>query len=610
MVWWAVTPLYRRSHDQHKTSAEDGTITSGSSVAKFSEIERYILTNQADVVDAVAAGTDSIWVSTGGGNDTITMSAGDDTIIAGAGADQVTGGAGNDFIDGGTGNDVIEGDGSVNGTGTSTNNWTAIRLATGVADIDPTENNAPIENAATLNNTSYGSSGAPSSQNLVQVDLPTATSANNSLTSNSTAGGNAAADIFYVNGQPKAVDSLVVYNNTILTYEDGTTGTISAVVVQTTDGDLYLMPEFQSGADVTAMEAAPIQSVTLGTADPSSFDTTLQNLAQFRFDTDFKQASGNDTIDGGAGNDVIDGGGGNDVLTGGKGADTVDGGAGNDTISVSNGDSVVGGTGDDTFILEDLLDGPGPITIVGGEGGEINGDTLNLKTSGLVNMSTINFTNFDDEAGGLSGTVLLKDGSLLTFSEIENLTFCFVSGTRILTPFGERAIETLKASDLVVTVDQGIQEIRWLGQKTVPAKRRLAPVRFAAGSMFGNTRDLWVSQQHRMVESSYRATLMTGEQEAFAAAKHLVNGSDITVEKGGEVTYFHMLFDRHEVVIAQGAKSESYYPGAESIGGLADPAREELFHLFPSLRDNPIGYGKLARPSLTRHEAAVIAAAA
>jgi hypothetical protein len=113
-----------------------------------------------------------------------------------------------------------------------------------------------------------------------------------------------------------------------------------------------------------------------------------------------------------------------------------------------------------------------------------------------------------------------------------------------------------------------------------------------------------------MVESSYRATLMTGEQEAFAAAKHLVNGSDITVEKGGEVTYFHMLFDRHEVVIAQGAKSESYYPGAESIGGLADPAREELFHLFPSLRDNPIGYGKLARPSLTRHEAAVIAAAA
>lgn len=591
-------------------SAEDGTITSGTSVAEFTEIENYILTNQADVVDAVAAGSDNVSVSTGGGNDTVTMSAGDDTINAGDGADQVTGGAGNDLIDGGAGNDVIEGDGSVNGTGTATNNWTAILLERGAADIDPTENNAPIENAATIEGNVYGSAADPSSQNLVEVDLPTATSSG-ALTSNSTSGGNAAADVFFVNGEAKTVDSLVVYNNTILTYEDGTTAEISAVVFQTTDGDLFLAPEFQAGADVVAMEAAPIQSVTLGTADPSTFDTTLQNLSQNRFDTDFQQTSGNDTIDGGAGNDSIDGGGGNDVITGGIGSDTVEGGAGNDTISVSSGDSVSGGDGDDTFILEDLVgDAPGPITIVGGEGDETTGDTLDLKSGRLADLSTLTITNFEDEAGGLSGTVLLNDGSILSFSEIENLTFCFAAGTRILTPFGERPIETLKAGDLVVTVDSGVQEIRWLGQKTVPAKGRLAPVRFAAGSIFGNTRDLLVSQQHRMLERSYRTSLLKGEEEAFAAAKHLVNDLDITLQSGGEVTYFHMLFDRHEVVIAEGAMSESYYPGAESLGGLIEPAREELFELFPRLRENPIGYGKLARPSLTRHEAMVIAAAA
>ena len=604
------------------SSAGDGQITDGTSTATFTEIENYVLTDQDDVVDAVAAGKDNVSLDTGAGDDSITMSAGDDTIIAGDGADTVTGGAGNDSVEGGAGDDIIEGDGSVNGTGVQTTSWTAIRLDTNAADIDPDEfvagsgglfgtrdqGNESVEDAATLEGNVYGSTAAPASQDLVSVDLPNA-SANGgtSLVSDSGEGGAADADIFYIDGQPHAIDSLVVCENTILTYEDGTTDTVSAVVVQTTDGDIYMMPEYNDfgDGDAQAMEYGPIVSVELGTAPASTYDSTISNLTQSRYDVDWKQTSGDDTIDGGAGNDSIDGGGGNDLLIGGLGADTIDGGDGNDTIAVSRGDTAAGGDGDDTFNLEDLAEGVGPIDIVGGEGDETTGDTLNF--NGLVDFDSITITDDDDANGGLSGTATMLDGSVITFSEIENVVFCFGKSTRIVTPRGARLIETLKVGDLVMTMDHGMQAIRWIGQRTLPAVGCHAPVRIAANSRFGNDRDLFVSQQHRMLEFSYQTNLMFGQDEVFAAAKHLVDGSEITLEEGGDVTYFHMLFDEHEVVFAEGARSESYYPGESSLAGLDDPVREELFDIFPELRANPIGFGQSARHTLKASEARLLA---
>lgn len=604
------------------SSAEDGQVTDGASTATFTEIENYVLTDQDDVVDAVAAGTDNVAIDTGAGDDSITMSAGDDTIVAGDGADTVTGGAGNDSVEGGAGDDVIEGDGSVNGTGVQTQSWTAIQLDSEAVDIDTLEfvegsggffgtrdvGNESVENAATLEGNVYGTTAAPASQNLVSVDLPNASSnGGTALVSDSTSGGAAAADVFYIDGYPHKVDSLVVYENTILTYEDGTTDTVSAVVVQTTDGDIYMMPEYNDfgDGDVQAMEYGPIVSVELGTAPASTYDSSISNLTQTRYDVDWQQTSGDDTIDGGAGNDSIDGGGGDDVLIGGLGADTIDGGDNNDTITFAHGDNVDGGSGDDTFNLEDLGEGSGPINIVGGEGDETAGDTLNFNA--LVDQSSITITDPDDANGGLSGTATMLDGTVINFSEIENIVFCFGEGTRIVTPRGARPIETLEVGDLVMTMDHGMQPIRWIGKRTLPAVGQHAPVRIAASSRFGNERDLIVSQQHRMLEGNARASLLFGQDEVFAAAKHLIDGTEVTLEEGGDVTYFHMLFDEHEVVFAEGARSESYYPGASSLGGLDDPAREELFDIFPELRANPIGFGQSARQTLKAAEARLLA---
>ena len=90
------------------TGDEAGTITNGTDTITFSEIERLILTDQADVVDASA---DSVGVDfvAGAGNDSITDSSGDDRIDAGDGDDYIAGNDGNDTIFGGSGNDDIEG---------------------------------------------------------------------------------------------------------------------------------------------------------------------------------------------------------------------------------------------------------------------------------------------------------------------------------------------------------------------------------------------------------------------------------------------------------------------------------------------------------------------
>ena len=69
------------------------------------------------------------------------------------------------------------------------------------------------------------------------------------------------------------------------------------------------------------------------------------------------------------------------------------------------------------------------------------------------------------------------------------IVVCFLSGTLIATPDGERKVETLEAGDMVLAASGCPVPVNWLGRQTVstlfgPAER-LMPVRFAAGSIGG-----------------------------------------------------------------------------------------------------------------------------
>jgi hypothetical protein len=180
-------------------------------------------------------------------------------------------------------------------------------------------------------------------------------------------------------------------------------------------------------------------------------------------------------------------------------------------------------------------------------------------------------------------------------------TVCFTRGTRILCAGGERPVEQLRAGDLVQTRDNGLQPIRWIGSTTVPALRHLAPVRIAAGTL-GNRRTLMVSPQHRMLLSGLVPDLLFGESEVLAPAISLVNDGRIRQVAGGRVQYFHMLFDRHQVVYAEGAPSESFLPGAEGMAALAAPVQAEIHTLFPELHAKGDAGHLAARPMLKTFE--------
>ncbi|MGB3312946.1 MAG: Hint domain-containing protein, partial [Albidovulum sp.] len=49
------------------------------------------------------------------------------------------------------------------------------------------------------------------------------------------------------------------------------------------------------------------------------------------------------------------------------------------------------------------------------------------------------------------------------------------------------------------------------------------------------------------------------------------------------VIYYHILFDAHEIVWANGCWSESFHPAAETLNGLHNAQRDEILTIFPEL---------------------------
>jgi len=183
---------------------------------------------------------------------------------------------------------------------------------------------------------------------------------------------------------------------------------------------------------------------------------------------------------------------------------------------------------------------------------------------------------------------------------------CFVSGTRILTSKGEVAVDDLTAGDQVVTMDHGLQTIRWIGSCRRIATGAFAPIRFRKGVM-GNTRDLLVSPQHRMLVKGWQAELLFNETEVLVPAKALLSDHGVTRQTGGQVTYFHILFDKHEIIYAHGCPTESFHPGATMFSALDHATQNEVLTLFPALAPHRGStYGNTARLALRVSEGKVL----
>ncbi len=157
---------------------------------------------------------------------------------------------------------------------------------------------------------------------------------------------------------------------------------------------------------------------------------------------------------------------------------------------------------------------------------------------------------------------------------------CFCRGTQIETENGLRKVECLQVGDLVRTVDNGYQPIKWVGSRSVPGKGKFRPVRISY-EVGGKSCDLFVSPQHRVLISPRNSELLFFETEVLTAAKFLVDAGVAEFVECDEVEYFHIMFEEHEIVYSNHIATESFLPigglVAEDNAGIMDEFTE-LFH--------------------------------
>jgi hypothetical protein len=363
---------------------------------------------------------------------------------------------------------------------------------------------------------------------------------------------------------------------------------------------------------------------------------------------------GNDTIDGGSGNDTINAGQGNDTIDGGSGNDTIDGGAGNDTLRGGGGnDTLTGGSGNDTFLEQGGADTITDFN-VGNTGSIDDGDQTNndfVDLSEFYNQTTLSNVNSSGGSFGnalgmlradaadnhIDGTidgvdyssqmgdvdlVLENGGAAVTGTDLtydNTNVVCFTAGTLIGTLLGPVRVEDLKAGDDVLTLDTGTQKIRWIGSThrdsiDLAADPKLRPVRISAGALGEGlpAQDLLVSRQHRVLVRSPIAQRMFDSSEVLLPAIKLIDldGIDIA-EDVDAVEYFHILFDRHEIVCSNGAWSESLFIGPEALQAVPPASAQEIKKLFPEICEpsyEPASArripetGKLMRKLVARHK--------
>lgn len=166
------------------------------------------------------------------------------------------------------------------------------------------------------------------------------------------------------------------------------------------------------------------------------------------------------------------------------------------------------------------------------------------------------------------------------------LCVSFLRGTLITLATGaQKAIEDLTPGDRVLTRDHGGQPLRWVGKATLRAVGPFAPVVIVKGTL-GNAGDLIVSQHHRMFLYQRERKPGLPTSEILVQARHLVDGERIFIREGGFADYFSLVFDRHEIIYAEGVPAESLMVSETTVHRLPAEFSHEVRARFPGLSQN------------------------
>lgn len=291
-----------------------------------------------------------------------------------------------------------------------------------------------------------------------------------------------------------------------------------------------------------------------------------------------------------------------------------------DRITVSatdlNGDPLtVTATPNSTFTVTNNADGS--VTLAGlpgsnsGDSSPFTWSIVSVSGGPIGNISV----NYSNNPNGAPQHIYISD---IFYETREVDVICFAAGTTIRTARGERPVEKLRVGDLVVTRDNGLQPLAWIGHSRVSArdlarKSKLVPIRIRKGVLGAGfpLSDLIVSPQHRVLVRSVIARRMFDEDELLIPAVRLLGLEGVErAEDLEEVVYYHLLLARHEIVYSNGAETESLYIGKQTLRTLSSAARAEIAELFPALLEEgmrpaaarPLIEGKMARRFTERHQ--------
>jgi len=207
------------------------------------------------------------------------------------------------------------------------------------------------------------------------------------------------------------------------------------------------------------------------------------------------------------------------------------------------------------------------IHVIGATNATLTGGVLTFTYPGLLGLpQTISFT--------MQG--LPVDASISFNAATGAVTYaCFLRGTRIATPKGEVPVEKLRPGDMVLTLDRGRVAVKWVGRRVLDPKsierpRDALPVRVRKDAIAENVphRDLLLSPDHCLFLD-----------DRLIPVKLLINDATIVQEATEEpFEYFHIELERHEIVLAEGAFTETYI----DLGNRQMFAAPNVFQLVPN----------------------------
>ncbi|MAX76195.1 MAG: type I secretion protein [Roseobacter sp.] len=573
-----------------------------------------------DTLDG-GAGNDTIYGD--GGNDSLSGGADNDSLSGGSGDDRIEGGTGHDTIAGGTGNDAMSG-GDDADLFVMEDDFGTDKIAGGEGgkDYDVVTFDA-LSNGVSVTYTGAEAGTAtegPNSVSFTEIEKLVLTNSSDYVDASI---GGVAVDTGAGNDTIKVGDG--AYDIDAGTGDDriireaGTTADDANSVIDAGDGiDTYVAGS-GLGADHTVdLAASRLDHAGNDRGDLLNFENVaLENSAasvkgDSKDNTITARGTQDNSLSGGDGNDSIDGGGGNDNLHGDAGRDTLIGGDGNDTLDGGQGDDqLTGGDGDDVFVysgghdtITDFNAGnTGPLD----DDDTTNNDFIDLsgyydkifdlradyEDNGILDQSNFETTDYTYNSKFEDGSLKFIGVQAQHFTYDNTGVVCFGKGTAIRTPRGDVLVEDLRVGDLVTTMDNGPQKIRWINTRSYDARQmqkgsHLHPVLIKRGT-FGAERDLLVSQQH--------GVLVGQSGDSFARAKHLADAAKgVRIAKGKKsVTYVHLMFDDHQVIFAENVPSESFYPGPMALSQMSKPHRAAFSKVLPAL-----GTGRVSREEVAK----------